>query len=77
MEPITWATTSFETIICGYFYYLLTSKEYSNEDFKSIIVNRRIRKTAARSGLDLKKYEALQEELKQNEALLQHFPDQE
>jgi hypothetical protein len=74
MEPVTWITTSVETIIMGYGYFLFARSEYSNQTFKSWLVGRRIRRLARKSGFDVKQYQALQAELKSTEALLEHYP---
>jgi len=74
MEPVTWLTNVCETIIAGYIYYLFRNREYSNEDFRAFLINRRIRKLARRANFDLQQYESLQQELNNLERHLEYFP---
>lgn len=65
MEPITYFTTVTETVMAGYLYYILTSTEYTNDDARTILYKRKLKKLIQKNGFDDEQYQGLKQQIKE------------
>jgi len=76
MEPITWFTTIWETVIASYGWYLWTGREYAHMSFWDMLVSMRLKREIKRHRFDIARFEVLKETIADLEMEVKHLPNE-
>jgi hypothetical protein len=72
MEPVTYFTTVVETVMAGYFYYIFTHRDYSNDDARTFLFRRKMKKLLKRAKFPVEKYTTIREQIQNLIAEIKH-----
>jgi hypothetical protein len=72
MEPVTYFTTVVETVMAGYFYYIFTQRDYSNDDARTFLFRRKMKKLLKRTKFPEEKYNSLTQQIQDLIAEIEH-----